>query len=317
MIDVLSGSISHLDLQTAPSTRLEASRNWSLSFAISTTLKFATVLRGQVWLTVKGQGPMKLGEGDAFFLTNGAQYVIGSNPNLPPKDGLAMFDWASGGTARLDGDETIMAGGAINVPDGAALPIFSSMSKFIPVRASDPAAGPLHASMALLASEMTNAEVGAAAAARRLSEIVVIYALRAMTAHDAGNSGVMNALADPYVSRALQMMNQDAARRWTVAELARAVGLSRSAFADRFVRRLGSPPLAYLTQRRLDQARAALVDGAEPVAEVAYSAGYGSESAFGLAFKKRFGISPARYRAQHRYDLDGSAKHHLPEGDKG
>lgn len=305
MFDALSKSIAHLDLQNVPSTRLEASRHWSLSFAIATTLKFATVAKGEVWLTVKEQRPVKLAEGDSFFLTNGAQYVIGSSPDIPPADGLSMFDWASGGTAHLDGDDTIVVGGAINVQHGAALPIFASMPKFIPVRTTDPVAGPLQAGLSLLALEKMSTDIGGMAAARRLAEIVVIYALRAMTADSADNCGVINALADPIISRTIDIMDQEPARRWTVAELARAVGMSRSAFANRFASRLGSPPLTYLTQRRLDQARSALADGAEPVVEVAYSAGYGSVSAFGLAFKKRFGISPARYRTRHRNVLDG------------
>ena len=305
MFVALSSSMAHLDVQTVPSTRLEASRDWSLSFAIATTLKFATVAKGEVWLTVEDQRPVKLAAGDAFFLTNGAHYAIASNPYLSPSDGLSIFDWASGGTARLDGDDTVLVGGAVNVPYGAALPMFSLLPKFIPVRGSDSLAGPLRASLSLLAAEKMGTEIGGIAAARRLAEIVVIYALRAATAHDTINLGIINASTDSYITRALAMMHQDVARRWTVAELARAVGLSRSAFADRFTNKLGSSPLAYLTWQRLERARSSLVHGEDRVAEVAFAAGYGSESAFGLAFKKRFGISPARYRLQHRTGLDG------------
>ena len=305
MSDALSNSIARLDLQNVPSTRLEASRDWSLSFAIPTTLKFATVAKGEVWITVEDRQPVKLVEGDAFFLTNGAHYAIGSKPHLLPSDGLSIFDWASGGTARLNGDDTVLVGGAVNAPHDGALPIFSSMPKFIPVRRTDPLAGPLQTGLSLLAAEKMSTEVGGIAAARRLAEIVVIYALRAMTADSVDNYGVINALADPIMSRIIGIMDQEPTRRWTVAELARAVGMSRSAFANRFASRLGSPPLTYLTQRRLDKARSALADGAEPMIEVAHNAGYGSEGAFGLAFKKRFGISPARYRTRHRTVLDG------------
>jgi AraC-like DNA-binding protein len=301
MIDALSSAIAHLDLHSAPGTRLEASRDWSLKFSINATLKFASVVKGQVWITVEGQPPARLTEGDIFFLTNGAHYVISSNPELLPKDGLSIFDWGSGGTARLYGDETILVGGAIDIEHAGASPLFSLLPDLTVVRLKDPGADRLRIGLSLLALETNGTQFGRAAAERRLAELVVVYALRAMMDRDdVERSGVVSALADPFVGRAIGLIHEDAGRRWTVAELARAVGLSRSAFADRFAKKLGSPPQAYLTQRRLDRARSELAHGEKLVAEVAHEAGYGSESAFGLAFKRRFGTSPARYRALQR-----------------
>jgi AraC-like DNA-binding protein len=300
MIDALSSAIAHLDLRSMPGTRLEASCDWSLRFSINATLKFASVVKGQVWITVAGRPPVRLTEGDVFFLTNGAQYVIGSHPELLPQDGLSIFNWGAGGTARLYGDDTILVGGAIDIEHAAASPLFSLLPDLTVVKLKDPAADPLRIGLSLLAMETKTTQFGRAAAERRLAELVVVYALRAMMDRDTERSGVVSALADPFLGRAIGLMHQDARRRWTVAELARAVGLSRAAFADRFAKKLGSPPQAYLTQRRLDRARSELAHGEKLVAKVAHEAGYGSESAFGLAFKRRFGVSPARYRALQR-----------------
>lgn len=101
---------------------------------------------------------------------------------------------------------------------------------------------------------------------------------------------------DRQVERALELLNTDLARRWTVELMARAVGLSRPVFARRFLRALGLSPMRYLTRRRLQVAAALLLGSDAALAEVAARVGYRSEFAFSRAFRKQFQVPPGVYR---------------------
>jgi AraC-like DNA-binding protein len=103
-------------------------------------------------------------------------------------------------------------------------------------------------------------------------------------------------LREPYVARALALLHHDIARRWTVDELGREVGLSRSALADRFIRLIGTPPMHYLASWRMQVATERLRTTSASLAQVAESVGYDSEAAFSRAFKKAFGTAPATWR---------------------
>ena len=74
--------------------------------------------------------------------------------------------------------------------------------------------------------------------------------------------------------------------------------MSRSAFVDRFTTLIGMPPIRYLKLWRLQAARRNLHETRKPIAQLAYEVGYGSEEAFSRAFKRQFGMSPARWREQ-------------------
>lgn len=105
---------------------------------------------------------------------------------------------------------------------------------------------------------------------------------------------------DAYVERALAAMEADPARRWTVAALARAAGLSRAPFARRFRRATGTAPLRWLAGHRAALAGERLAEGELALAAIAAEIGYGSEFAFSKAFKRVVGVAPAVYRRRAR-----------------
>jgi len=107
-------------------------------------------------------------------------------------------------------------------------------------------------------------------------------------------------LRDPHVARALALLHRDPNQRWTVDDLGREVGLSRSALADRFIRMIGVPPMQYLASWRMQVATQKLRNTSASLAQVADLVGYGSEAAFSRAFKKAFGTAPATWRRSNR-----------------
>src|SRR5690606_29800750 len=119
-------------------------------------------------------------------------------------------------------------------------------------------------------------------------------ALRAAPGADAP-PGLLRGLADPRLAPALQQMHRHVARPWTVAQLAKAAALSRSAFFERFTRTVGVPPMEYLLAWRMALARDLLRGRELGVAEVARRVGYGSASTFSTAFSRHVGEAPGRY----------------------
>jgi len=116
----------------------------------------------------------------------------------------------------------------------------------------------------------------------------------------AEQTGWLAGLRDPAVARALALMHGDVARSWTVEELGREAGMSRSALAERFQRVIGVAPMHYLAQWRMQVAAQTLRDTSASLAQVAERVGYESEAAFSRAFKKEFGTAPATWRRGER-----------------
>ena len=112
----------------------------------------------------------------------------------------------------------------------------------------------------------------------------------------AGTHGLARRPAGSAVGHALALLHGRPAHPWTLARLARAIGVSRSALADRFTQFVGQPPMRYLGRWRMQLAAGLLSDGAAKVSAVARDVGYDSEAAFSRAFKKIAGVSPAAWR---------------------
>jgi AraC-like DNA-binding protein len=132
----------------------------------------------------------------------------------------------------------------------------------------------------------------------QLTQLLFIQILRAqLQAVDYKPAGWLRAIADPRIAPALRSMHGDPARSWSLNELAKACAMSRTTFAEYFRKVAGVAPLTYLTEWRMYLAERALREETEPVAVVARSLGYTSESAFSNAFKRFVGKSPKAYRS--------------------
>lgn len=296
VIDPLSDVFSLTDMRSARCTRLEAGGGWALSFPAKAALKFVAVLRGRCWLTLPGEAPHRLGQGDTFLLANAPAYVIASDLDLAPEDGVPLFDGPHLDVARYNGDDTALLGGAFVFDSGGAQLLLDALPPFIHIPASEPAAAVLRGTLELLDAELQAAQMGASLMARRLGDVLLVQALRVFAARQGRDrAGWVVALADPKIGGALNLIHKDPGRRWTVDELASAIGMSRSGFALRFKELVGLAPLDYLTRWRMQLAREALRRKEASVASLAATLGYASESAFGNAFKRIFGRSPKRY----------------------
>ena len=148
--------------------------------------------------------------------------------------------------------------------------------------------------------EAAEGRAGAVSMLSRLAELLFVQVLRTymQKAEPAGASWLAG-LQDVHVGRALELMHERPGHDWTVDELGREVGLSRSALARRFSDRLGETPMRYLTAWRMQLARRLMRDPRLGLAEIAERVGYDSEAAFHRAFKRDAGEPPATWRRQH------------------
>jgi AraC-like DNA-binding protein len=157
----------------------------------------------------------------------------------------------------------------------------------------------LESSILHLVEEAASGRVGSAAMLAKLSEALFVDTLRRyVAALPEQQTGWLAGARDTVVGKSLGLLHTRVDHRWTIAELAREVGLSRSALVERFTRYLSEPPMTYLTRWRLQLAARALTRTPKGVAEIAAEVGYDSEAAFNRAFKREFGLPPARYRRE-------------------
>lgn len=138
---------------------------------------------------------------------------------------------------------------------------------------------------------------GGAAVIAKLSEVLFVEALRRYIAQlPPEQTGWLAGVRDPEVGKALALLHGQPAHPWTIASIANEVGISRSVLAERFRRYLSETPIAYLTRWRLQLGAQMLKSTSASVAQIAAEVGYESEPAFNRAFKREFGLPPARFR---------------------
>lgn len=147
-------------------------------------------------------------------------------------------------------------------------------------------------------AEIATPEPGSAVMISRIVELILIRLLRLWAASPELQPSWLAGAMDGALAASLAAMHADPGRKWSVPQLARIAGMSRSAFADRFNRIVGQPPSRYLIGLRLDKAAEILRAKNHRISEVATLAGYESEAAFSRAFKLRFGNAPSGWRSR-------------------
>ena len=294
-MDPLSEVFSLINIRGARCTRFEASGQWSYRFPAKPAVKFGAVLAGDCWIDF-GEGQRhQLAAGDCFLLANAPSYVLANDDHILSEDGLAAFDWAQSDVARHEGNDTVLIAGTFSFEESDADLLLDSLPTFLLIPSRNASATVVRSTLAILDIEIKGTQIGAAVLTDRLVDILLVQVLRAALIQDDGdNLGWISALADPRIGRAIGLMHGNAAYPWSLETLAGSVAMSRSAFSKRFKSLVGLAPLDYLLRWRMRLARNALRRGST-VATVASEVGYSSESAFGHAFKRIYGIAPRRY----------------------
>ena len=263
------------------------------------------VVEGSVRVRVDGEPghDVVLRPGDVALLPRNDLHLMGSHLDLPPvAGGKVIQSPKNGGLATIhhggNGSRTLMICGFLGCISAISNPVISTLPSLLTFNVEHGGAADwIRSTLRYAAAEVTAGRPGSDTMLAKLSELLFLEAVRRYAAAlPEGQTGWLAGLREPYVGHALALLHSDIARRWTVDDLGREVGLSRSALADRFIRLIGAPPMHYLASWRMQVARQKLRQTNASLAQVAETVGYDSEAAFSRAFKKTFGTAPATWR---------------------
>ena len=260
------------------------------------------VVDGRLFVNVENGAALEVCAGEIVLLPRNDGHVLGSSPKLVP---AVIDDFVQaaneGGPATLryggGGETTRIVCGYLGC-EAPHNPLLATLPPLLKLGMREGTGGEwIESSFRRAAAEFAQGGVGSAAVLGKLAELLFVEGVRCYLATlPEGHTGWLAGLRDRTVGRALGLLHARVAHPWTTEELARAVGLSRSAFAERFTALLGTPPMHYLAHWRLQLAAVKLRDGPGSTAQIAYEVGYESDAAFNRAFKRAFGTTPAAWR---------------------
>lgn len=294
MSDPLSEVIALLQPRSVFAKSISGAGRWGVRYSDFGHPSFCVVVEGRCRLAVDGERPVTLEAGDFVLLPSTPGFTLsGFEPvrpvRLDPKLTAAQTGEVRHGDRGGKPDVRLLGGYFMfDSPDAALL--VSLLPALVHVRGVDR----LSVLVTLVGDEAIDQRSGRDLVLTRLVEILLVEALRAAPA-DAASPGLVRGLADGRLAPAIRQMHAHLARAWTVAQLARAAALSRSAFFDRFTRTVGLRPMEYLLAWRMAVARDLLRRERVGIAEVAERVGYSSASTFSTAFSRHVGQPPGRY----------------------
>lgn len=299
-MDPLSDVLSVLRVESMLSARLEARGRWAFRYPAHRHMKFGGIAEGERWVWVEGDAPTHMAAGDFYLLTDGRPYCIASDPEAELMDGvatLAAIRVPTGVMRYGEGDNcSIVAAGSFTFADDNMAAVLHFLPPLIHIRAEQARTAGLASLLELVIAETERADPGALIAASNLASLVLVKIMRLHIASNPQQPSWLAATTDRHIGRALESIHALVGHNWTVETLATTAGMSRTAFAQRFRRLVGKPPLAYLLHWRMALAKSALRNGERNLAGLADRLGYGSATAFSIAFKRETGSSPGRFR---------------------
>jgi AraC-like DNA-binding protein len=264
---------------------------------------FHYVVEGRLAAQIPNGPPIQIEAGEVVILPHNDEHLLGSHLDLPPVPTRHIVQTSSEGGLHTirhggGGEQTRFVCGFLGCDRIAGNPLLNALP---PLLRYDARLGStaiwMKSSIEFAAQEIGSGRVGSETVLAKLSELLFVEALRRYVEEvPASQNGWLAGLKDPFVSRALSLLHGRVARNWTVDNLGREVGLSRSALAERFTRLIGEPPMRYLARWRIQVAANQLRNSDTPLARIAEEVGYDSEAAFNRAFKRNFGVPPATWR---------------------
>jgi AraC-like DNA-binding protein len=302
IVDVLTYLLQRSRARGAAFAHTTVHGDWGVRFPAGPRISVHAVVAGEAhrWADAPDRS-LRLVPGDIVLVRESTPHQMASAPGarcIPFAD-LPLDPTGRRRVAAGDGPSTVFFCGAYDFEGDLCRSTLEALPATFRLRPEP--GSTLRATMDLLGREMLRDEPGQQALLDRLLDVALVQVLREhFTARDAHAPAWFRASSDPHVGAALRALHADPARQWTVADLAAAAALSRSAFARRFTELLGEAPLTYLTQWRMALARERLRDSDQRLAAIAQSLGYGSEFAFAAAFKRHHGAAPGRWRTAKR-----------------
>lgn len=324
--DTLSDVLRGIRLRGAVFFNISGSSEWAaeapparelaplLMPGVEHVMEYHAVAQGSCWAGIPGGPSVQLFAGDVVMFPQGDAHVVSSaagmrgDPDLSwlpstkvePLPLQIAFEGSQGSYSALverEADASIVCG-FLGCDLRPFNPLIAALPRMLHLRAGDDDAW-IAKFTQQAASESRARRPGGEAMLARMSEMMFVDAVRRYADQlPTEGAGWLAGLRDRFVGRALALLHKEPARDWTIDELGRLVGLSRSALHERFVQLVGVPPMQYLAQWRMQAAARMLLETRGTVAAIALDVGYDSEAAFARAFKRLVGKPPAAWRRE-------------------
>ena len=267
---------------------------------------FHLLTEGECFVEIADQPPLHLRAGDVVLFPKGDAHRMTSSPGLlPAKVGRSLDEVLARRPRQLayggGGPTTRLVCGYLACDARLARMLLAGLPSVVRVNVRGSNAGMwLESSVRYALDEARSPRPGGAGVLAKLSEVLFIEVLRLyMIERSPDGTGWLAGVGDRIVGAALNALHARPAHAWTLKELARAAGTSRSVLAERFQHLVGSAPMQYLTQWRMLLAANILSRSSAPLARIAEDVGYQTDTAFSRAFRREFGAPPATWRRNH------------------
>jgi AraC-like DNA-binding protein len=274
-------------------------------------MEYHVVTAGSCWGGLLGETPVRLEAGDIIVFPHGDSHVMSSAPGMRSPPDVAAFRRAS--SLRLPIAMQLGGGGAersqlicgfLGCDARPFNPLLATLPRVLHLPCHSAGGGVIEQLVKLALAESEAARAGGECVLARLSELLFVEVVRRyVAALPPENAGWLSGLRNESIGRVLAELHARPAHPWSLDELARTVGVSRSVLAERFAHFVGVPPMQYLAQWRMQLAATLLSSSTLGLSEIAERVGYGSEAALSRAFKRWVGLAPAEWRRGKRGEM--------------
>ncbi|MEQ9946392.1 AraC family transcriptional regulator [Pectobacterium aroidearum] len=298
--DLLSEVLRHNGLSARKLAISALLPEQALQFPCERSVGLHVVVRGPVYLHTQDlTEPLKLEHGDIALMARGAPHVLSLSSDLAGQR-HEYLDIRSEKDMPEHEEMIHVLSGAYQFWHAPLHPLFTEMPSWTVLRGDEmPRLGALAMTSALLVEELRNTEPGRGIITHGLLDVVFAYVMRQVVARRATEqTGWCQGASDHQVGRVMSLMQEEVAHSWTLDELAKRVGMSRTALAERFREATGDTPLNHLRTLRMQRATQLLADTRQSLDSIATAVGYQDAFGFSKVFKRTTGTSPRAFRLQ-------------------
>lgn len=311
-MDLLSDILSKLKLSGTLYFRTSFTSPWSIKVpSFEKVSRFHFVHRGRCLVRIDDQhDPVLLEQGDLILICHGASHVLFCDPKTENQfvqlEQVLEESGFTGEGTLVYGEpdthhETQLICGHFSFDPFAQHALVDALPSHIHIKNYGETAGSwMENSLKIIGTEAGKNNMGSQIIAHKMSEIIYAQAMRTYLENEGSTNKALAGFSDPSITRALVAIHQSPQKPWSLEELAKIAGLSRTSLSNKFTQFLSIPPHGYITQWRMQLARQKLLDSNASIIEIAEGIGYQSEAAFGRVFKKHFEIAPATFRRMHK-----------------
>ncbi|WP_421566502.1 cupin domain-containing protein [Ochrobactrum sp. EDr1-4] len=294
--------LSDMQLQSSLFVRMRAHAPWAMSFDSGGQARLIVIASGRGWFTQVGHPPVVVQQGDCLIIKQGIVGILGDDPDRTAVPCWQIADHVTGHMVSFggDGDACEFFSTLFTFDHAAGEPLSALLPGVVHVAMPELTAGRMVSILEQIGAEEAQDSLGSSYVVGRLLDVLFIQAIRTWASSE-GNmpEGWLAGLTHRQLAKTLHRIHADLAHSWTLDELARHAGMSRSTFAVLFKSVVGVPPLAYIATWRIYRAKLILASG-HSIATAAKLTGYGTDIALSRAFKAATGVAPGQWRRERR-----------------